>query len=286
MNFNKIKPKISIGLPVYNGEKTIEKCINSLLSQTFQDFELIISDNASDDNTSKICKEFCSNDTRIKYFRQKKNTGGGPNFEFVLAKASGEYFMWIGADDWMTSKFLEVNLSFLDSNLNFVSSASPNCYDGEENNTNKYIDFSLKGTLKERFVKFLQNAWISNGIFYSLIRTEIIKEAKDLSNLYYIGADWSVCFFLLSKGEVNRSKEGLLVLGKFGVSRSKDPWKKYRLKSIEIFIPLYEFSKIAIGMMKNLKYYEWIYVFGKLMKVNLQAMRESYTTTIRNLLSD
>ena len=284
MKTSETKPKISIGLPVYNGAKTIEKCINSLLLQTFQDFELIISDNASDDETGKICKEFSLKDSRIKYIRQKNNNGGGPNFEFVLSKSSGKYFMWIGHDDWISSKFLEVNLSFLESNLNFVSSTSPNCYDGEENNPNNHVDFNLKGVPKVRLAKFLQNAWISHGIFYSLMRTEIIKEAKDLSNIYYIAADWSVGFFLLSKGEVNRSKEGLLVLGKFGISSEGNPWETLRLKSIEIFIPLYMFSKIALGLMKNLKYYEWLYVFVKLLKVNLQAMRDSYTRTIREFI--
>jgi len=283
MKVSEIKPKISIGLPVYNGAKTIEKCINSLLSQTFQDFELIISDNASDDDSGKICKEFSLKDSRIKYIRQKNNIGAAKNFEFVLEQASGKYFMFIGCDDWISSKFLEVNLSFLESNLNFVSSTSPNCYDGEEKNPNKYVDFNIKGAIKVRLAKFLQNAWISHGIFYSLMRTEIIKGNVDLS---YIAADWSVCFFLLSKGEVNRSKEGLLVLGKFGVSMSKNPYKTLRLKSIEIFIPLYEFSKIALGLMKNLKYYEWLYVFGKLLKVNLQVMRDSYTKQLENLLSD
>ena len=284
MKASEIKPKISIGLTVYNGAKTIEKCINSLLLQTFQDFELIISDNNSDDDSGKICKEFSLKDSRIKYIRQKNNTGGGPNHKFVLEQASGKYFMFIGHDDWISSKFLEVNLSFLESNLNFVSSTSPNCFDGEENNPNKYVDFNLKGALKVRQAKFLQNAWISHGIFYSLMRTEIIKEVKDIANIYYIGADWSVNFFLLSKGEVNRSKEGLLVLGKFGGSMDKNPYKKFRVKPIEIFIPLYMFSKIALGLMKNLKHYDWLYVFIKLLKVNLQAMRDSYKKTIREFI--
>jgi hypothetical protein len=189
--------------------------------------------------------------------------------------------MWIGADDWISSEFLQVNVSFLESNLNFVSSTSPNCYEGEEDNPNKYVDFNLKGILKVRLAKFLQNAWISHGIFYSLMRTKIIKGNIDLS---YIGSDWSANFYLASKGEVNRTKEGLLVLGRFGASMSENPYKKFRYKSIEFFIPLYMFSKIALGFMKNLKYYEWLYVFVKLLKLNVQAMRDSYTITIREFI--
>ena len=63
----------------------------------------------------------------------------------------------------------------------------------------------------------------------------------------------------------------------------KDPWKFYRKKKIEIFIPLYEFTKYALSLMKNLKYYEWLNVFFKLLKLNLQAMKTSYIITIKGL---
>lgn len=284
MNIGEIKPKVSIGLPVYNGEKTIKKSINSLLSQTFRDFELIISDNASDDETSNICKGFSLKDPRIKYIRQKKNIGVGENFKYVLEKASGKYFMWIGADDWISSELLEVNVSVLELNLNFVSSTSPNCFEGNEHNPNKHVIFNLRGSPKERFAKFLQNAWNSHGIFYSLIRTEILKNCKDINFFSYIAADWSLDFFLASKGEVNRTKDGLFVLGKFGGSRNKNPWKDTRIKSIEFFIPLYDFSKTALGLMKNLEYRDWFYVFVQLLKINFVAMKSSYKSTIKEFI--
>ena len=85
-------PVISIGMPVYNGEKFLRNKIESLLNQTFQDFELIISDNGSTDLTYKICNEYTKKDKRIIYFQQKKNIGGWNNFLFVLEKAKNEYF--------------------------------------------------------------------------------------------------------------------------------------------------------------------------------------------------
>ena len=283
MKTKPVKPNISIGMPVYNGAKTIEKTINSLLAQTFKDFELIISDNASDDETENICQKFAGKDSRIHYIRQDKNIGLYQNENFLLSKATGKYFMFSMDDDLRSPDFLELNVTFLDSNLKFVASTSPNCYEGEENMPEKYIDFNLEGTLKERCVKFLQNSWRSHGIFFSLIRTEVIKDCKHL-NFSYAGTDWSVNFFLLSKGEINRTKGGLIVLGRNGISQTGNPWKKFRNKSIEFFIPLYEFSKIALGLMKNLKYYEWLYVFVKLLKLNLQAMRNSYKKTIREFI--
>ena len=71
----KIAPKVRIGFPVYNGANTIDKVINSLLTQTFKDFELIIYDNASNDKTGNICRRFASIDSRIHYVRQDDNIG-------------------------------------------------------------------------------------------------------------------------------------------------------------------------------------------------------------------
>ena len=79
-------PKITIGLPVYNGEKFIKKCIESILNQTFLDFELLISDNASTDSTSEICNEYASKDKRIRYSCNLKNIGGIENFKFQSKK--------------------------------------------------------------------------------------------------------------------------------------------------------------------------------------------------------
>ena len=116
MKYKNTEPKVSIGLPVYNDAETIEKTINSLLRQTFKNFELIISDNASDDETARICEEFLLKDSRIKYIRQPYNIGGEENFEFVLKQAKGKYFKWIGGDDWISPDFLEVNMLALESN--------------------------------------------------------------------------------------------------------------------------------------------------------------------------
>ena len=92
-------PKVSIGMPVYNGAKFIRKALDSLITQTFTDFELIISDNASTDQTKKICKQYVAKDQRIRYSRQTENKGVAFNFNFVLEQAEGEYFMWAACDD-------------------------------------------------------------------------------------------------------------------------------------------------------------------------------------------
>ena len=83
--------KITIGLPVYNGQKYIKETINSILLQTYKNFELIISDNLSNDETKEICKSYEKKDNRIKYVRQKKHISSVANYEFTLNSARGDY---------------------------------------------------------------------------------------------------------------------------------------------------------------------------------------------------
>lgn len=103
-------PRVSIGMPVYNGERFIQKAVNSLLEQTMPDFELIISDNASTDRTEAICRAYENQDARIKYIRQSTNLGAGVNFRFVLEEAIGQYFMWAASDDCWSNNWLETLL--------------------------------------------------------------------------------------------------------------------------------------------------------------------------------
>lgn len=108
------KPQVSIGMPVYNGAAYIREALDSLLAQTFKDFELIISDNASTDDTQAICEEYARRDPRIRYVRQGENKGVLANFQFVLDQAKGDYFMWAAADDrwneyWVESIYTRIN---------------------------------------------------------------------------------------------------------------------------------------------------------------------------------
>lgn len=109
---------VSIGLPVYNGEKYIEEAINSVTSQTFLDFELIISDNGSTDKTEDICRIYAKKDQRINYIRQPKNLGIHFNSNFVLQKAKGQYYTWLAHDDALEKNFLEQTIKYLDNNKN------------------------------------------------------------------------------------------------------------------------------------------------------------------------
>jgi polysaccharide pyruvyl transferase WcaK-like protein/glycosyltransferase involved in cell wall biosynthesis len=90
---------ISVGLPVYNAERYLRHAVSSVLSQDFEDFELIISDNASTDATRDICAEYAAADKRVRYFRNASNIGAAPNFNRVFSLAKGQFFKWLSCDD-------------------------------------------------------------------------------------------------------------------------------------------------------------------------------------------
>ncbi len=107
-------PCVSIGMPVYNGEAHVREAIESILAQTFTDFELIIGDNCSEDSTPRICREYAEGDKRVRYFRHQSNLGASKNFTFVFDQARGEYFKWAAHDDVIAPSYLQRCVEILD----------------------------------------------------------------------------------------------------------------------------------------------------------------------------
>jgi glycosyltransferase involved in cell wall biosynthesis len=107
-------PRVSIGLPVYNGERYLEGALRSLTEQTFTDFEVVICDNASTDSTAEICGEFAARDARFRYFRNEENLGAARNFNLTLELSRGEYFKWFAHDDLLAPTYLEQCVAVLD----------------------------------------------------------------------------------------------------------------------------------------------------------------------------
>jgi glycosyltransferase involved in cell wall biosynthesis len=113
-------PLVSIGLPVYNGEQYIQETINSILDQTFGDFELNISDNASTDATGDICRDAAAQDPRVQYVRSEVNRGLAWNTNRVIGLARGRYVAWIGHDDLMARDYIAKCVAALDDDSGAV----------------------------------------------------------------------------------------------------------------------------------------------------------------------
>ena len=113
-------PLVSIGLFLYNGDRFLAAAIESILNQTFQDFELIISDNCSTDRSEEICRKFAAHDDRIRYYRADRNMGAGWNLRNVYFKATGKYFKWAAHDDLLQPDFLRLCVDALEADDSLV----------------------------------------------------------------------------------------------------------------------------------------------------------------------
>lgn len=117
-------PTVSIGLPVYNGEKHVARALDSLLAQDFSDFEIIICDNASTDATAEICRSYKASDQRIRFHRNPTNLGLAGNFNRTFALARGEFFKWAAHDDWHSPASLRLTVEALRRHEDAVVCAS------------------------------------------------------------------------------------------------------------------------------------------------------------------
>jgi glycosyltransferase involved in cell wall biosynthesis len=108
------QPRVSIGVPVFNGARHLATCLDSLLAQTYDDLEIVVSDNASTDDTAAICGAYSQHDERIRYIRQGKNVGAAANYNLLVRRATGELFKWAAHDDVCAPELIERCVDALD----------------------------------------------------------------------------------------------------------------------------------------------------------------------------
>ena len=212
---------VSIGLPTYNGSKTIRQSLDTLLSQTYKNLELIISDNASTDETGGICEEYAARDSRVRYVRQKENIGATNNFNFVLQKALGGYFMWATDDDLWEPDFIHnlVDLHIKNNLAVVCFCAYDNIAFSDEVLKRDPVLFPEHEGLNTyaRFKRFLLDKGGKNNYVYGIFKTKYLQESEGFKQFDGIPAKYSSAdtFFALE----------MLTKGPF-VSTSKLLWHK------------------------------------------------------------
>ena len=283
MNYS--TPKISIGIPVYNGEKFIRKCIESVLQQTNRNFELIISDNASTDSSPEICKEFLNKDNRITFVRQNKNMGRLWNFHFLVKKAVGEYFVWVPVDTFLLPEFLERNIAVLESQDKVVGCISKIKID--DNNINKfetekrvlkkiglvYRPFDtlpITGNYSERIRKYLKHfPW---EMFYSVFRTKALRDSVVLNPSFLVGHDAGLVLNILKHGEIQVVDQILLESIPVGGA--------FTYKFYKNIMPYYPLTKWCI---KNLGWKIFFRNIDHFLRLGLDGMIIQYTSFYKNI---
>ena len=172
------RPQVSIGLPVHNGESYLEDAIDSILAQTYTDFELIISDNGSIDRTREICLEYQKMDGRVHYHRSEENIGAAPNHNLLFRLATGEYFKWAAYDDRIAPDFLDRCVGILNTHPDVVL-CMPKSYrmaeDGAVLGNYEYIAGADELKRVRRFRNFaLYNR--SGNFVYGLMRGHVVSK--------------------------------------------------------------------------------------------------------------
>lgn len=170
-------PRVSIGVPVYNGERYIAETLDSLLAQTYTDFELIICDNASTDRTPQICQTYTGKDARVRYVRNPQNIGASRNYTLALGLSSGEYFRWANSDDLFGAEGLARCVEVLDRDPSVVLAYPRTKFIDERSNViSEYADemHVQSPRASERFAQALEKLGFVN-VIYGLMRADILR---------------------------------------------------------------------------------------------------------------
>ena len=281
-----LKPLVSIGIPVYNSESFIGPCIKSLLEQTYDNFELIISDNGSTDNTASICREYANQDGRIKFLPQGKNIGVIYNFNFVLQQSKGEFFMWAAADDIHLPEFIEKNVEVLQKFSNVVTSMSKISFfdpqkDEFTNVQDKFRNFQIKirdslkhddlysmtGTFEQKIRILLRKSKMH--VVYGLHRTKIIKQCFDPKP--FVGIDLAIIINLLKFGDVYIIDQVLMKIYTGGMARSGylSLAKQLKHSKLSMIFPCYPLTNWCLKnfgakiFFKNLDYFVMLNIWAE-----------------------
>ena len=197
-------PLVTIGIPAYNRAVLLKRAIESALNQDYDNIEVIVSDNASIDETESICRHFCNMDDRLKYIRQSSNRGAKANFNEVLDKASGQFFMWLGDDDWIDPNYISSCVQQLISDPAIVLvSGSPHYYRSVEKVYGGKVFSLLHDIWWHRVISYYRNV-ADNGMFYGVMPTALI---RNIEIPHTMGGDWVMLANIISIGKAKMISE-------------------------------------------------------------------------------
>lgn len=182
-------PLISVGIPAYNSAAHIGFTIEGLLAQSFADFEIIVSDNASDDGTRDIVEKYMRRDARVRYERHPVNIGANPNYSHLVHIARGGYFKWSSSSDWCAPAFLECCLDDLSAHEDAVLAVPRTCFFQDHPDVAEECldDFAILDESPAARFRHLYSALTLNNAMNGLIRMSALRRTRLIDS--YMGAD-------------------------------------------------------------------------------------------------
>ncbi len=175
-------------MPTYNRAALLRRALDSVLAQTHRDLRVLISDNASEDDTAAVCESYERGDPRVHYARQPVNVTPVPNFSWLLAHADTEFMLLVADDDWLAPDYVERCLAVMDRDPSLAIVTGVNHYD--EGDARRQLGHNLDlrdSSASVRVLRYLHGRW-SSAAFYGLLRSSAVRPALPISNV--MGADW------------------------------------------------------------------------------------------------
>jgi len=218
--------KVTIGMPVYNGEKYLAQTLDTLLAQTFQDYELIISDNGSTDSTETICRSYAECDARIRYIRYEQNQGAAWNYNNVFELATGEYFKWAAHDDLCAPEFVERCVEILDRHPEVVLCYSRTQAIDDHGDVIRAYPNKPEGNSTKAYRRFYEFVCIPHPCVavFGLIRRNVLAQTPLIGN--YSASDRPLLGELSLRGQLYEIPEYLF----FYRNHAQQSWQKYSIK--------------------------------------------------------
>ena len=186
MNTTDAAPRLTLGLPVYNGERFLAASLDALLAQTFTDFELIISDNGSTDGTGMIARRYESIDPRVRYVHHPRNLGSSFNHNFVIEQARGEFFKWVSHDDLYAQDLLQRCVDALDSRSEIALAHAWTAFIDDENRITETVDYPLTTDVPDTVERFRSVLYTQGGDdIYGVIRMSVLRRVAPYGSYHW-----------------------------------------------------------------------------------------------------
>jgi glycosyltransferase involved in cell wall biosynthesis len=194
------EPLISVGIPTYNRAPKLARAAESVLAQTHRAVELVISDNASSDETEFLCRELCAREERVRCLRSPVNRGPTANFNTVIGELRGDYVMLLSDDDWLDDDYLASCLAELRRRPELVLACGRARYLREGVVVSEGVEMQLDEDSPALRVRTYLRDVDENGVFYGLMARSVLQRAAPLRNV--LGNDWLLAAAVAAQGKV------------------------------------------------------------------------------------
>ncbi len=281
-------PPVAIGLPVYNGEKSLAESIESVLAQNYGDFHFLISDNCSTDSTWEICNYYASKDKRIRLNRNEKNLGAIANFQFVMHNTKSHYFMWQAHDDIIMPTYVSACHTFLEHNPDYVLCFSRKTMvdqDGNKVYSEILNEERIETNVLDRIQAHFENKRPPNAV-YGLIRKSVLEKIGHYP-VTVMNPDGLLVIELLLSGKSRRLEDVLIfsetTLGLSAKKRYLDGHGPKGLLASRLPVALFPETRWKFALRSRIRQTTLV---DENTKVKLLEIAESFTPWSKCILKD